>query len=98
MNEIQQQRKDQQILIVNELSRISNIPVAGNEKFFFGMAGKLMKRYEYDFIMKCLVSVSGRPLNSGNRVYGFVNGILKSEYRKTYDPIWEGLDEIGIDK
>ena len=88
------EKQRQQILINSELARISNIPLAGNERFFFGFSGMLLKQYDCDFIVETLNTIPQYEF-AGTALYAFVRGVLKKEYLKVYEPCWEGLDAIG---
>jgi len=90
------EKQIQQTLINSELARIANISLAGNERFFFGLSGMLLKQYDCDFIVETLHRIPQYGFAEA-ALYAFVRGVLKKEYMKVYDPCWEGLERVGIE-
>ena len=89
------EKQKQQILINCELSRISQIPVAGNERFFFGLSGTLLKEYDFDFVMETLAKIPQYEF-AKNTLYAFSRGVLEKERRETQPPCFEGLEKVGV--
>jgi len=90
------EKQRQQLILNSELARISNIPLAGNDRFFFGLSGTLLKKYDFDFVQETLVKIPQYDFVRDS-LYAFVRGILRNEYIKTHDPCFGGLEKIGVE-
>ncbi|MBU2685810.1 MAG: hypothetical protein KKF27_21425 [Gammaproteobacteria bacterium] len=88
------EKQKQQILIIDQLTRIIKIPLAGNERMYFQFTGQLLKTYDVDFILETFASMGEHELTE-REMWCFFMGVLRNEYMKTHEPCRGGLDAIG---